>query len=62
MQGAGRIAGLIAGLVFGIIWVELNFADAVLVVILGLVGLYVGGIASGEIPIVDMLTRLNRSR
>jgi hypothetical protein len=29
MQGVGKIAGRIAGLVFGIIWVELNFADAV---------------------------------
>jgi uncharacterized membrane protein len=62
MQGVGKIAGLIAGLVFGIIWVELNFADAVLVLVLGLIGLYVGGVVSGEIALGDVVTRLNRSR
>ena len=62
MLGAGRIAGLIAGLVFGIIWVELNFADAVLVLVLGLIGLYIGGIITGEILLGDVIARVTRSR
>ena len=47
---------------FGIIWVELNFADAVLVLVVGLIGLYVGGVVTGEIALGDVVARVNRSR
>jgi xanthosine utilization system XapX-like protein len=60
MQGLGRYAGLIVGLVFGVIWVRDGFADAVLVVVVGLVGYYVGAVLSGEIDLVETLARRNR--
>jgi xanthosine utilization system XapX-like protein len=60
MQGLGRYAGLIVGLVFGVIWVRDGFADAVLVAVVGLVGYYVGAVLSGDIDLVETLSRRNR--
>jgi hypothetical protein len=62
MQGLGKLAGLLAGLVFGILWIKVSLADAVLVMVIGLIGLYIGGIVTGEIDLAAILNRLNRSR
>lgn len=62
IQGMGKFSGLIAGLVFGILWITINFADAVLVLVVGLIGLYIGGLATGEISLRSILDRLERSR
>ena len=57
MQGLGRLAGLIVGLVFGVIWVWNSFADAVLVVVVGMIGYNVGAVVTGEIDLADTLAR-----
>ena len=59
MQRFGRYAGLIVGLVFGVIWVRDNFADAVLVAVVGLIGYIVGAVLSGGTDQVEMLARRN---
>jgi len=46
--------------VFGVIWVRDSFADAVLVVVVGVIGYYVGAVLSGEIDIAEILTRRSR--
>ncbi|MGH2447087.1 MAG: DUF2273 domain-containing protein [Chloroflexota bacterium] len=57
MTGIGKLCGLIVGLVFGIIWVIANFADAVLVLVLGIIGYYVGAFLAGEINLAGFLNR-----
>jgi uncharacterized membrane protein len=61
MQGLGRFAGLVAGLVFGILWIKVGLADAVLVLVIGLLGLCIGGVVTGEIDVVALLARINGS-
>ena len=60
MQRLGGLTGLIVGLVFGVIWVKDSFADAVLVLVVGVIGYYVGAVLSGEIDIVEILARRSR--
>ena len=60
MQRLGGLTGLIVGLVFGVIWVRDSFADAVLVLVVGVVGYYVGAVLSGEIDMVEILARRSR--
>ncbi|MDQ2743149.1 MAG: hypothetical protein M3Z66_12765 [Chloroflexota bacterium] len=60
MQRLGGLTGLIVGLVFGVIWVRDSFADAVLVVVVGVIGYYVGAVLSGEIDIAEILARRSR--
>lgn len=62
IQGMGKFSGLVAGLVFGVLWITINFADAVLVLVIGLIGLYIGGLATGEISLRPVLDRIDRSR
>lgn len=62
MQGLGKLAGLIAGLVFGIIWILANFADAVLVLVTGLIGNYIGAVLSGDVDLIEVLARRRRPR
>jgi len=60
VQRLGGLTGLIVGLVFGVIWVKDSFADAVLVLVVGVIGYYVGAVLSGEIDIVEILARRSR--
>jgi len=60
VQRLGGLTGLIVGLVFGVIWVRDSFADAVLVLVVGVVGYYVGAVLSGEIDMVEILARRSR--
>jgi len=60
VQRLGGLTGLIVGLVFGVIWVRDSFADAVLVVVVGVIGYYVGAVLSGEIDIAEILARRSR--
>jgi len=46
--------------VFGVIWIKDSFADAVLVLVVGVIGYYVGAVLSGEIDIVEILARRSR--
>jgi uncharacterized membrane protein len=62
VQGLGKFAGLIAGLVFGIIWVKIGLADAVLVLVVGLIGLYIGAVVTGEADLAALVGRFDRSR
>ncbi len=61
MQAIGKYIGLIVGLVFGGVWIFGSFAEAVLVLVTGLVGYYVGGILSGEVDILRLLDRARNS-
>jgi len=61
VQAIGKYIGLIVGLVFGGVWIFSSFAEAVLVLVTGLVGYYVGGILSGEVDILRLLDRARNS-
>ncbi len=56
----GKLAGLIVGLVFGWVWIQSGFADAVLVLVTGLIGYYVGAVLTGDLDLADFLARRRR--
>jgi uncharacterized membrane protein len=60
MNAYGKLAGLIVGLVFGWIWIQAGFADAVLVMVVGLVGSAIGAVATGEVDLAEILARRSR--
>lgn len=62
MLRLGKFAGLIAGLVFGIMWVKVGLADAVLVLVVGLIGLYIGALLTGEVDLAALVGRFDRSK
>lgn len=62
MNTYGELAGLIIGLVFGWIWIQVGFADAVLVMVVGLIGSAIGAVVTGEVDLVAMLTQRSRRR
>lgn len=58
----GKLAGLIVGLVFGWIWIQAGFADAVLVMVVGLIGSAIGAVLTGEVDLADIVARRSRPR
>lgn len=62
MNAYGKLAGLIVGLVFGWIWIQAGFADAVLVLVTGLIGSAIGAVLTGEVDLVAFLAQRNRPR
>lgn len=60
MQSAGKYMGLIVGLVFGGVWIFGSFAEAVLILVTGLIGFYIGAILTGDVDIIAVLSRARR--
>lgn len=57
MQAIGKYIGLIVGLVFGGVWIFGSFGEAVLILVAGFIGYYAGAILTGEIDLLQVLTR-----
>jgi len=57
VQLTGKYIGLIVGLVFGGVWIFGSFAEAVLILVTGLIGSFIGAVLTGEVDILQLLTR-----
>jgi uncharacterized membrane protein len=58
----GKLLGALSGLVFGVVLFWKGFGEAVAVLLLVLLGWFVGKLASREVDVLSLLERISKRR